>query len=299
MEKRLLYSNGLPWDGPLDYVLDEQIDRVNRKKKASCIIVDGIPGNGKTTLLVHIIDRINKKFGLGPCSLDLHDHPQLSMGGKQFVEYLRIGRKNELIILGYDEAGDFDKRDFRSRFNKTLNNIFQRYRGFRIILILALPNFNVLDGRLFDYGVPRVLIHCHSKGESYSEYSCYSLVAMHWIRYWYDKLPRGIRYMCYSKVDPNFRGHFLDLEPARSKELDKLSTLSKDSLTVEAEIEMEGLLPYSTIAQRLNRSVNWLRITANILKLKPKKIIKRVKYFEPNVIDVLSNYLDSLQRKRD
>jgi hypothetical protein len=125
-EKRFLYDSGLPWNGYIEDTIDEQIDRVNNKRKASCIIIDGIPGNGKTTLLVHILKKVNEKAGLPPVSLEPDNHPQLAMGGKQFVEYLRKGKQEKVVILGYDEAGDFDRRDFKGKFNRRLNNIFQR-----------------------------------------------------------------------------------------------------------------------------------------------------------------------------
>jgi hypothetical protein len=271
MGKRYLYDSGLPFDGPINKNLDQCIHRVEKKGKASCIIIDGIPGNGKTTLLVHMLDYINKQYGKPEAALDLHNHPQLSMGGNQFVEYLRLGKKEGIVILGYDEAGDFDRRDFKGKFNRMLNNIFQRYRGFRIILILALPNFNVLETRLFQYGVPRMLYHCHDKSENQAEYSAYSLVTMNWIRYWFKKLPEAINYMCYSKVEPNFRGHFLDLTPDRSKQLDVISTKSKEDLTIQAEIQMDGLLTYTQMMPILNRGLSWVRQTANKLKIKPVK----------------------------
>ena len=296
MTKRYVYDSGLPFDGEIPANLLSAINRVEKQKKASCIIIDGIPGNGKTTLLVEIIDYINNYYGLPECKLDISDHPQLSMGGHQFVEYLRIGRKDGLVILGYDEAGDFDRRDFKSSFNRTLNNIFQRYRGFKIILILVLPNFNVLETRLFQYGVPRMLFHCHDKGENYSEYSAYSLVGMNWIRYWFKRLPEAINYMCYNKVEPNFRGHFLDLTPERSKKLDLLSTSSKNKLVEEAEITLDGLVTYTVICQKLNRSMVWARNTISKLRIKPVKKINRINYFDKGVLDTLNSFLDGLQK---
>lgn len=294
MARRYLYDNGLPFDGPLDKNLDSAINRVEKKRKASCIIIDGIPGNGKTTFLVHMLDYINKKYNLPEASLEIKNHPQLSMGGEQFVEYLRKGKKEGIVILGYDEAGDFDRRDFKGKFNRMLNNIFQRYRGFKIILILCLPNFNVLETRLFQYGIPRMLFHCHDKEEDYSNYSAYSLVGMNWIRYWFKKLPEAINYMCYSKCEPAFRGQFLDLPPERSKQLDLLSTRAKLDLTIEAEIQMSDLVTYSRISQNFSISIDWARHLVSKLKIRPLKKIRRISYFDKSAIDIIAT---SLERK--
>ena len=297
MGQKFLYDHGLPFSKKLAENLDDQVDRV-KGKKASLIIVDGLQGEGKTTLLVEIMDYINSLHGLPEVSLKLTDHPQLAMGGKQFIRYLRICEKEKLVIVGYDEAGDFNKRGAMTSFNQMLNNIFSKFRGFRIIVVIAVPNFNVLDNWLFDNGIPRGLLHLHDRNENYGNFDAYSLVGMNWIRYWFDKLSKGVKYKCYARVQPNFRGHFLDLSPARSKQLDNISTRSKKKALTEEEIRADGLINYSQLAKKLHRSVVWVRMAVNKLKIKHGRTIHRTKYFDESALSILVDHLDTLTNRR-
>ena len=59
---------------------------------------------------------------------------------------------------GYDEAGDFNKRDSLSNFNAMINRTFETFRAFKIVVVLVLPSFSVLDNQLFDNMIPRLLL---------------------------------------------------------------------------------------------------------------------------------------------
>jgi len=212
-----LYDHGEAFDKVLAENLDEQSkDRVG-KDFPSLLLIDGGQGQGKTTLMTHVIDYVNKINGLPPASLKISEHPQVSMGGKEFIKHFNICRKQGLPIIGYDEAGDFSKRGSLTRFNAMLNRRFETIRSSNIIVVFCLPNFNVIDNNLFELQVIRGLLHLHSREitGNYGNYDAYSAYQMGWIRHWFDKLPKPRKHTCYDKSYPNFMGHFKNLDPVR------------------------------------------------------------------------------------
>jgi len=297
VKKRYFYDHGLPFSEKLGVNLVDIIDRI-KLNKAGLIIVDGGVGEGKTTLALHCMDYVNKVHGFDPVALEKKFHPQLAMGGKQFTGFLRICYIKKMVIVSYDEAGDFNRRGALTRLNALLNRTFETFRGFQIIVLIILPVFSVLDNHLFDLGIPRGLLHCKGRTEKYGNFDSYSLAQMGWLRYWYDKLPKGSKHKCYSKVIPNFSGHFLDLEPDRSKRLDEISMEGKLKILQDSELEMEGLLNYIQIAKKLDRSVVWVRMAVGQLKIKHTKLIKRSKYFDQRALNILADKLDEIDERR-
>ena len=287
MEERL-YKNGLKFHAPLDKNLDKLIDRVDGNK-ASLIIIGGGVGEGKTTLLVEILDYINQRKGLPKISLDVKDHCQLGQGGLEFMKNLRICFEKNLPCVGYDEAGDFSKRGSLTQFNAMLNRTFDTFRAFKCIVVIALPNFNILDQELFDKNIPRLFIHCRNRSQNYGNYNCYSLYRMSLLRSYMKKF--NLKNYAYSKVTPNFRGHFLDIEPERSKKLDILSTQSKFNILTKSEVKIEGLLTFPELATKLMKSIAWVQRAIINLKLKHSRTINRVKYFDVDVLNQLSEHL--------
>ena len=114
-EQRYLYDNGLPFSQVLADNIDKLLLRIHHKKVA-VILIEGGLGEGKTTLITHILDYINKKSGLPELALD-KDEPQLAVGGLQFLRKLRVCISLKLPAEGYDEAGDFSKRGALTGFN--------------------------------------------------------------------------------------------------------------------------------------------------------------------------------------
>jgi len=292
---RTLYDNGLPFPEIYADNLKDQVKRVDGKK-ASLIIVDGGVGEGKTTFAVEAADYINNLNGMGEVALDLKYHPQLALGGADFLKQIRICYEEKLPCIIYDEAGDFNKRGALSRFNAMLNRTFETFRGFKIIVILVLPCFNVLDGDIFEKKIPRMLLHLKDRGENYGNFYGYSLFRMMYIKEKMKKLV--IKPFGYSQVSSNFRGQFLNLTKERDKKLDILSTTGKISVLKKAEIKVEGLISYVDIAKKVSRSVIWVRKAISKLKIRHARIIDRVKYFDERVIDQLSDYLDELGGKK-
>jgi len=274
--QRYKYSNGLPFSMGLDINLDDIKLRVE-KNKAALIVIDGGVGEGKTTLAVECAEYIS--------GVELIFRHQLAMGGSDFAKKLKICFNKGYLVVLYDEAGDFNKRGALTRFNAMLNRIFETYRAFKILVILVLPSFAVLDNSLFDKQIPRLLLHCDDRSDTYGNYKGYSLYRMFYLRERMKKLT--VKPFAYGLVDPNFRGHFLDLEPARSKELDKFTITGKLDILDSGEISFDGMLSYYELSDKLEMSVSWIKKKMMLLEIREDKTYKNKKYFDQSVLDVL------------
>jgi hypothetical protein len=283
------YENGLPFSSILATNLDELAKRISNKK-AALIIIDGGVGEGKTTMLINVLDYFNKINGFPPVDIS---GAQLAMGGADFLKKMRVCFDNKYPCIGYDEAGDFNKRGSLSGFNSMLNRTFETFRAFKCIVVLSLPNFGVLDNQLFDNRIPRMLIHLYDRNQSYGNFDCYDIMSMEWLRYWFQKSP--IKSYAWKKVHPNFYGHFKDLDSERSNELDRVSTKNKMAILRKSEIKIEGLMSYPEIATKLNHSIDWVRRAVSNLKIKPTRQIARVKYFNNDCLNLLSEHLDTVE----
>lgn len=281
MNSPYLYKHGLPFCKTLGRNLSRQQDRIN-KNKASLIIIDGGVGEGKTTLATHCADYLQ-----GEAILFKEQH---AIGGKQFLSKLAICYQKKHPVIVYDEAGDFNRRGALSRFNAMLNRTFETYRAFKIIVILVLPNFGVLDNDLFDKKIPRLLLNCWDRNQKYGNYRAYSLYRMLYIK---DKMKKlTVKPLAYKYTIPNFYGQFKDLIPERSAELDKISTEGKIKELKHAEIKVDGLVTYQEMGIKLACSIAKLRIELKELQVKPVRYYEKKAYFDEGVIDMLADYMD-------
>jgi hypothetical protein len=276
MKQNKLYQNGLKFSSPLDRDILSLRQRINNKK-ASMLIIDGGVGEGKTTLAVHIAEYYQQK------PLDLSK--QYAMGGEDFQEKLVLCYDSRLEVLIYDEAGDFNSRGAMTGFNKMLNRVFETYRAFKIMVILVLPSFKVLDSNLFDKAIPRILIHCYNRSNKWGDFSVYSLYRMYYLK---DKLKKYIvPAYAYSGTQPNYRGHFLDLDSLQSKELEKISIAGKKEIVNDNILKSRGLLSFKDIAKKVDKSLVWVKKEIAKKKIKEEKVYKRMKYFDKSIIDRL------------
>lgn len=283
------YKHGLPFSEKLGENIDDGIGRVKRRL-ATCLIIDGGIGQGKTTLAVHVANYINAKNGMDPIALDPKYHPQLAMGGKQFASQMRECFIKGLPCIIYDEAGDYSKRGAMTQFNAFLNRIFETYRAFKIIVIIVLPNMYILDNALFDNQIPRFLLHCHSRSTKSGCFSGYSLYNIFKLRYLMAKTTN--KAYPYNIMDfQNFVGHFLDLDPEISNALDKLTVASKLDILQSAELNLEGLIDRRDIGNRLAKSQSWVALACLKLKIKPQRYVKKVAYYNKNIIDILQDFI--------
>ena len=285
MTRSDVYAHGLPIDKELASNVIGQVERIE-SKKASLIICDGGVGEGKTTLAVHIADHITGY----PISLEPKNHPQYAMGGKQFLSQLSECFKKKLPVIIYDEAGDFNRRGALTRFNAMLNRTFETYRAFKIIVILVLPNFGVLDNDIFDKKIPRLLVNCFDRQENYGNYRGYSLYRMLYIKEKMKKLT--VKPLAYKFTTPNFHGHFKDLIKERSDQLDNLSTKGKLDELKKAEIKIDGLVSYKDISIKLACSVSKVQVDIREMKVKPLRYVDNRAYFDEGIIDLLADYQD-------
>ena len=276
-KQRFHYDHGLPFTQKLGENLDDQTDRITLNK-ASMIVIDGQVGEGKTTLAIHCADYLEG------APIDLRE--QLAIGGGDFTKKMKLcfGKKHKVLI--YDEAGDFNKRGSLSKFNAMLNRIFETYRTFNIVVILCLPSLKALDSSLLDKGILRLTLHCHDRNKKYGHYKGYSLYRSNYLL---DYMARMVvKQMAYQRVRPNFHGHYLDLEPDRSKELDKITTKGKIDILEEGEILYHGFLTLRDICTQLDRSLSWTERRLKDLEAKPIKVFKKRRYYDSSIVDRLA-----------
>lgn len=291
-EQRVYNSSGLPFDKCLAKNIVALNDRV-KSKKASLIVIEGGLGEGKTTLVAHILDYINELNGLPIIEME---GPQMAMGGASFQKKIRDCYDSELPCIGYDESGDFSKRQALSAFNAMMNRTFETFRVFKCIVVMALPTFASLDNSLMDKGIPRLLLRLNDRTSYQGNYSGYSLYRMHLLR---QKMGKAncIKPFAYSQVHPNFVGHFLNLDPKRCAEMDNISSVNKLDTLRSQEVKMEGLISLPDVAVKLDRSTRWVYNAVNELNLKPNRIIKKKQYFDGNSVDKLFDMVDKNERR--
>jgi hypothetical protein len=275
--RRVRYKNGLPFSSGLDKNLLALEKRIELKK-ASLLLVDGGVGDGKTTLTTHCGDFFEGE------AIDFKI--QYAMGGEQFQEKLQMCIDSKKKVIIYDEAGDFNKRGSLTSFNQRLNRVFETYRGFKILVILALPNFGVLDQRLFDNRIPRLLLHAYNRGDKYGNYKAYSLFRMFYLRHKMQKLI--VPPHAYGQVEPNFYGHFLDLRPKRSKLLEQISTEGKREVLNDNVLKNRGLFHTGQISVKLHKSRCWVTQKFKELNIKAEYVYKKKHYYPGEIIDILN-----------
>lgn len=287
VNKSYVYKNGLPFDSVLADNLDMLIDRV-RINKAVAIIITGGVGEGKTTLAVHCADYINSKYGLPVIKLEPDDYPQLSIGGREFVQKMKKCFLSNLPIVIYDEGGDYSRKSAMTTFNLMLNRVFETYRALRIVVIICLPSLYVLDKSLYDNKIPRLALHCYNRNMKHGMFKGYSLHRMYYLL---DDMKKfSDKGFAYKKNEPNFYGRFLDLPPERSKMLDAITVKGKLDILDMAGARMEGLVNYRTISSKVGKSVIWIKIVMKKLGIKPSKKFGREVFFEEEVIDKILQF---------
>ena len=285
---RFYYSSGLPFDRTLAKNLDELIARI-KIGKAVLVIIDGNVGEGKTTMLVHVLDYFNGAYvknkqgyyDVVPEKLiDLRR--QYAMGGNQFQEKLQMCIDSFLRALGYDEAGDFNKRGSLTGFNQQLNRVFETYRTFGIPVVVGLPSASVLDKDLFIKGIPRMTIHLENRQKNYGHYRVYSLYRMMHVM---DKMKKAVvPQQSYAKTVPNFYGQFLDLPPARAKLLREISEEGKRAILTQGVLKNRGLVALPDLAKNFQITKQYANLIIRKLQIKENSTFKRVRYFDQDAV---------------
>lgn len=196
-------------------------------QNATLLIIDGSLGLGKTTFAIRLLEEYQHKI--------IDYEKQLAFGGDEFINKLLLCYKAGYKAIIYDEAGDFNKKATLTQFNRSLNRVFDIYRAFQILVIVVLPSAQVLDNGLYNKGVVRALYHLYEKTKNYTKYKAFDIDRIGYIKYNFYKY-RHAPWLAYKYVYANYRGHFKNLPPERSKELDKISTDQKIAF-MEAEAD--------------------------------------------------------------
>lgn len=283
MDTNYLYSNGYPWhrDDFTDCLKEQKTKRININM-ASVILIDGGQGQGKTTLAIHIMDYFNGLARLPLVDLSRKGNVQLAQGGSDFISKFNKCKRLGLPVVAYDEAGDYSKASTLSYFNYQISKVFQKIRSAEVIILLMLPNFNILDNRLFDDEIIRGAIHCCDRQVTitHGNFKVYSIDQLGWVRYWYNKLPTARRHTCYGMQTPLFQCRFKNLPPARARQLEILTNLGKERERQMAEIGMRGLLSKNDLARELSKSIAWVNKMVLSKNIKPAEKFGTKNYYD-------------------
>lgn len=286
----LLYKHGLPFSEILGVNIKDGLVRV-KIGKATCIIIDGGVGEGKTTLAVEIADYINSLNGLPEIDLTPKGSIQIAMGGKDFATKMRSCFNAGKPVIIYDEAGDYARKQAMTSFNAFLNRIFETYRAFKIVVIICLPNQYVLDNTLFDNKIPRMLLHLYGRTERQGNFKGYSLHRAFFIRGLMRKLED--KNYSYEVNEPNFYGHFLDLSPERKKLLDTLTIKGKIDILKQNEAKLGNELSIFEIADKTGYTIQSIRDKLTKLKIKPQSRIGKRAYYHKDVLKLIPTRLNN------
>ena len=112
----------------------------------------------------------------------------------------------------------------------------------------------------------------------YGNYMGYSLFRMFWLKKHMTDLV--VKPHAYKKVRPNFYGHYKDLSPARSKELEKISSEGKKHFLSENVIKNRGLSSPLEMAHKVGKSKQYINMVIKKMNLKPVTQYKRQRFFD-------------------
>lgn len=292
-KKQRVYDVGrLPFGAALKRELITLKKRVLEENFAGLILLDGGVGQGKTTLAVHVADYLNEK----PIDFET----QLAMGGADFQQKLGLCFKSGLHVIIYDEAGDFNRRSVLSRFNQELNRVFETYRAFKIIVILVLPSFADLDENMFKKQIPRFLLHCYGRNQSYGKYALYSVLRTYTLK-GMMKITT-VKPMAFRKLRPNTYGKFLDLYPARCAELTKFSTMGKFQILQETAASSAAYRPFINLKEIMRKygiGYNMAKDTIKKSNISTSHRVKNQNYFAREEIEKVFKNVNPMRFKDD
>lgn len=275
------YKHGHPFSEPLPANLDDIKHRVRGLHKAGVIVIEGGLGEGKTTLGVECADYITGK------NISLKE--QYAFGGIAFQEKIQICHALNLPAIIYDESGDFSKRGSLTDFNRRLVRVFETFRAYNTVVILILPSVSMIDESLFNLKVIRMVINCYRRTNKQGNFRAYSLYRTMLIKDYMKK--NVIKEYAYTKIQPNFRGHFLNLDKARADELEKISMEGKLNILSDNILKAKGLLSTKDMAYRLKMSQAWVKKKILDLNIKPAQIHKKHKYYDAEVLPNLESLI--------
>lgn len=239
--------------------------RVKFKNFPVILLIDGISGQGKTTFAIKLMDFINFLDGKDLVKLEIKEHYQIGSGAKGFITAYNQCRKLKLPCVLYSEAGDVSRGAAMTKVNKMIIRHIETFRSSKIIMLMDLPNFNILDKKIFNYQGVRALFHLdHREKLPHGTYYCFSIRGFKWIRWWFDALAEPLRDECYKHSYWNFRGNFKNLTEERKVKLARISDTGKIKESLKAEMDANGLISSVEAAQVLGLSYEgWNKFKRN------------------------------------
>jgi len=284
------YKHGFPISEILCRNIDDILKRVVEDNKAGMILIDGGLGEGKSTLGVQCVKYVNHKL----LKQKMNFKSQYAFGGLAFQEKLQICHAQGYNIVIYDESGDFSKRGALTDFNKRLVRVFETFRAYKILVIIILPSVSMMDESIFTLKALRLTINCHGRTNRSGNFRAYSLYRTMFIKDYMKK--NIIKEYAYIKTQPNFRGHFLDLDKEEKEELERISIEGKLGILSENVINASGKLTLKSIAYKLKMSQAWVKKKVSAMGVKPSQIYKKKKYYDAE--ELIPNLEQQIKYKR-
>lgn len=175
-------------DGYLKSVLDIAKQRIQKLGKDVVIILDGMPGSGKSTQAACIASYFDEDFS----------YDQIHFSPEGFENGLLNGRDYAPEI--FDEAGtSMRAKDWYNFINKRLTIVMEMIRYKHKPIIIVAPSVFSLDKDLILQRA-NMLLHCFSHREHFF-YNYYSKGRLKHI------IIKGLRDRNYKHSSPYFRGH--------------------------------------------------------------------------------------------
>jgi len=97
----------------------------------------------------------------------------------------------------------------------------------------------------------------------------------------------------YEVNEPNFYGHFLDLEPDRKKQLDTLTIKGKIDILKQNEAKLGNELSIFEIADQTGYTIQSIRDKLTKLKIKPQSKIGKRSYYNKDVLKQIPKRLNN------
>jgi ABC-type oligopeptide transport system ATPase subunit len=286
------FENNLPFKSD-EYTTDQEGKRINafqynldqiyeriEKRLPSLIIIDGGSGQGKSTFGTEIVDYYNNKKGLPPINLT---GVQYAKGGKDFTKKLRQAHADKYPAIIYDEGGDLNRKTTLSKFNRTMDMVFNQLRIYDLVIILITQSVGYLENDLFTKGIVRMLINCYGRTNlTKSYFRAYELDRINYLRQAIKKEVTPIK--AYQKITANNYGVFYNISQEREDTLHEVGYAKKDEDISLSDIKMDGLINYQEIAHRTKQSITTVKIKIGRLHIKPEKLYKKKAYFKEEII---------------
>jgi len=285
VDYNLCFNNTkLKWSNPaFSVLLDEQVNRIE-DKKPSFIVVDGMHSGGKTTLVGHMGQYVESKFGR---SFDYEN--QVGKGMDAFLERLKWCREHGKKVCVYDEAEDFDRKGAMSRFNRLLNKVFAVARVNKIMIIIVLGIIKKLEYEPIEKGLVRCLINVHGRAGNYANIRLYDAGNIFYLMYLMGKFKASGKapMMAYSKTATIMRSRILRADRKDELLWDAIDFKDKNRIQDDAALATRGLIDIKTVAKESGYSISSLR--SKFRSLKPETVrVGRKNYYYRSILNRLA-----------